>query len=510
MEVKKTGKGLKVLVGILTALLVAAIGYIVVDKFILNKTQNNTTNNVVNKEVGKLSEAEIQNLYKSLIVGDKQYGFYYEDKVNIDNITENQIMPYALLRFLESKGWLNSLKTDLQCVLYPEENLNQCGGSEIPKAQKSEIDSLIKNIFNTTKTYTVEEKEPKFLGKNATSYVYMNNMYYFGYVPSSGFNRQIYSKFVKSEQDENNVYIYDKAFIHDFDGSNGNAVYLSIGGTCIIDGAASGISNYYRNGELDSEKVYNDFDSKLNTFKHTFKKAEDGKYYWYSSEIVEEAKTNDTTTKTDTTKDTNTNTNKNNNSNSNNNSNKNTNSNTSSDKYSKIITEYKNAINDSGDDLSKYPNVTDGDVIRDRQQKFKYAYYDINNDSEKELIIAATGSGEYNIIDLYSHNGTSAKKQIDANCLGARCQLKIYKNGILYMRGSSSSSEGSLTFSKINKSGLATVLHDVSYICEDGGVCEYYENNKKLNYTDESEVVSKYTENSTQLNLASLSWNSIN
>ena len=37
MEVKKTGKGLKVLVGMLAALLIAAIGYIVVDKFILNK-----------------------------------------------------------------------------------------------------------------------------------------------------------------------------------------------------------------------------------------------------------------------------------------------------------------------------------------------------------------------------------------------------------------------------------------------------------------------------------------
>lgn len=38
--------------------------------------------------------------------------------------------------------------------------------------------------------------------------------------------------------------------------------------------------------EIKSDVIFNELDNKLNTYKTTFKKADDGKYYWYSSEIV--------------------------------------------------------------------------------------------------------------------------------------------------------------------------------------------------------------------------------
>ena len=44
------------------------------------------------------------------------------------------------------------------------------------------------------------------------------------------------------------------------------------------------------NGEetVNHKEYFNDNLDKFNTYKHIFKKASDGKYYWYSSEIVNE------------------------------------------------------------------------------------------------------------------------------------------------------------------------------------------------------------------------------
>ena len=43
-----------------------------------------------------------------------------------------------------------------------------------------------------------------------------------------------------------------------------------------------------KDGTWNFEAIFEDFNNEINTFKHTFKKAENGNYYWYSSEVVKE------------------------------------------------------------------------------------------------------------------------------------------------------------------------------------------------------------------------------
>ena len=86
MEIKKSGKGLKVLVWLLAVLLIAAIGYILADKFIFNeKQENNATDNATTiADDAKTTSNEWSLFAKNMIDKRKTAGLVFSDTISGD------------------------------------------------------------------------------------------------------------------------------------------------------------------------------------------------------------------------------------------------------------------------------------------------------------------------------------------------------------------------------------------------------------------------------------------
>ena len=113
----------------------------------------------------------------------------------------------------------------------------------------------------------------------ATQLEYINGNYYafHGQGGGRGTVEYGYSVMTKAEQAGDYVYIYDKfVWVNETD-ENNIKVYTTSDETNQIgtESSHSDSGNY----------LLNKYDSSLNTFKHTFKKASDGTYKWISTEI---------------------------------------------------------------------------------------------------------------------------------------------------------------------------------------------------------------------------------
>ena len=84
--------------------------------------------------------------------------------------------------------------------------------------------------------------------------------------------------------DEYSDEIWNKTYL--INQTNNGTVYK--GDNKISDGGKyfGGYNEKTHKYSYNFDLIYKDFDSELNTYKHTFKKADNGNYYWYSSEIV--------------------------------------------------------------------------------------------------------------------------------------------------------------------------------------------------------------------------------
>ncbi|MGM9879316.1 MAG: hypothetical protein ACI31R_04755 [Bacilli bacterium] len=320
MEKSKTNKGLVVMVVILSIALIGAIGYICYDKFMVKEDlkQEETP-----KEE-KLSEEEVKKLHESLISKSGEHGFYYNRKVSIDEIPYNKFLQFAIADYLDE----NNIKFDLDnsavvCGDYSSEYYI-CDSETEKKVKESVTDKMtiskdkitayIKERFNTDRNFVLDDEPIGVTATNNALWVYYNSdkkEYYF-VVPHHGWPfSKIYSKMLKYEQNKDEIVIYDKALIGtscedygflcetmiyaDPTDNYDNVIFSSGDLDTIKDKNGKNIPNgekyvEFNEGQtiIHEEAIFEDFDSELNTFKHTFKKASDGKYYWYSSEIVNE------------------------------------------------------------------------------------------------------------------------------------------------------------------------------------------------------------------------------
>ena len=86
----------------------------------------------------------------------------------------------------------------------------------------------------------------------------------------------------KVEKDQESIYIYDKFIYVDytnFDTTSGDSkihIYTSADKTEEL-GTETSLTT--------TKELFEKYENKLKTYKHTFKKAENGSYYWLSSEI---------------------------------------------------------------------------------------------------------------------------------------------------------------------------------------------------------------------------------
>ena len=330
-EKKKKNTGLKVLVVILTVLLIGAIGYICYDKGLFDKFVKNNEPKQETKVEEKLSEEEVMKLHDSTLTLSKRSGFYYERKVSIEEIPSDLMLEYAITNYLDENNIKFSLdELDKISVCGDEESVYFCNTydeSDEPKEisnditkkltiSKEAINSYIKEKFNTDRIFTYT-KQLTIHTKNNYFYAQYNseNKEFYLYTPHKGTDSvELNSKYIKFNQKNDEIIIYSKPVVC----SSG-----MVGGECgkyqMIDYSSnqrSKITLFYTQGDgksydsnnkqlskdkkyieysrtqnkiiFDFDLIHKDFDSELITFKTIFKKANDGKYYWYSTEPINE------------------------------------------------------------------------------------------------------------------------------------------------------------------------------------------------------------------------------
>ena len=316
-EKKKGNTGLIVLVVVLIILLLGSIGYICYDKGVFDSLLGKEKPVVEEpKQEDKLSEEEVMKIHDSLVVKDSD--LYFEKNVSIDNISSDEIMPYLLMKY----GIENGINFDTT----EESPITNCGNNKLSLCKyvesddgykavsvskdsavsisKVDIDNMTKSLFNYNKVFELADYT-NYDGHDGDSYfIYSkeDNKFYLIHSTQSG-DCGTYSsktKMLKYEQNGNELYIYDKVircnggtcYKTKVFGDDNDIVLATVDRNfsskfkyTIDEKIASGSGD---NFNINFDYIFDKYSNLFNTYKTTFKKANDGKYYWYSSEIVNE------------------------------------------------------------------------------------------------------------------------------------------------------------------------------------------------------------------------------
>ena len=285
---KKGNTGLIVTIIVLIILLLGSIGYICYDKGVFDRLigkEKQIEEPKKEQEENKLSANDIDNLHESLITKDKEYGLYFNNKVTLESISADDFIPYIALNYASD----NNIKYEGLFAYDADVDKDIVKGTQYAK---SEIDNYAKEKYNLSREITLSKEEDSnyvslWLYNNKKKLVYdtINRAYYFVPNGNDSGTVTVASKLLKYEQNGDELSIYDK-FVACGDYMEGKACSISM--TDINNHKYFINSNSSNEKNINTDYVINNMIEKLNTFKHTFKKASDGKYYWYSSEIVNE------------------------------------------------------------------------------------------------------------------------------------------------------------------------------------------------------------------------------
>ncbi len=243
------------------------------------------------------------NLYNILVTKNNTYGLYFNKSINIDNISSDEMIELALINYINE----NNLKIgSASCFMDTDESIftgKPYAGEKncnVKPILKTTLDNYIKEKYNTQREFSSDGKVKMIsISESPIGYIYdsSSKSYYVGYFPQSGGVEQVSRWLIYISKDENNIYFYDKAMYCDASGSWGymgcqvsedsekklfeivEDEYSNDLKELVGESGLDGVSY-----DLDYDYIFNNYE--LPVYKHTFKKANDGKYYWYSTEIV--------------------------------------------------------------------------------------------------------------------------------------------------------------------------------------------------------------------------------
>ena len=221
-----------------------------------------------------------------------KFSFYRNGKIKYNDLTDIEKV-ICFLNSIKDEDYIE--KVDIENInlnLYQNEykvyNVNY---EQTKTADKySNVNENIKRIFGRNAKIQKEN-----YGLLSGIVEYYDDSYYIYMIEGGGLGntKYAYSEIQKVEQNEEEIYIYDKYIYLDFT----NAlvayddelvhVYTSADKTKEIGKEKDNFKFNQETREYDLKDVFEKYEDKLNTYKHTFKKAEDGTYYWVSSEIYE-------------------------------------------------------------------------------------------------------------------------------------------------------------------------------------------------------------------------------
>ena len=196
---------------------------------------------------------------------------------------------------------------------------------------------------------------------------------------------------------------------------------------------------------------------------------------------------------------------------------------TDNEKYSIILDEYKTALNDNNFDQTNeemYQNINPTVVHNYHNYKkeynegtmtLNYVYYDINKDNNNELIVFANDPYKNNnIVEIYTHDGERSKKFINDSCLGERCYVKIYNNGIIFFYGAGGANLHGLEFYKIGNDGYSKEnIATFSVKSDENNNITITTNNNKTDYKTDEEVIKSIVKEKEEINISNLEWKTI-
>lgn len=253
-EKKKNNKGLIVIIVILTVLLLGVVGYICYDKGVfdeLSQKEEQKDSENMQKAEEKISVLEVEKLIKTVPYSSED-GITYKDPysgslITIDNINNRLLLEYASRQISDKNQKFDGNPKTLENILKDNYNIDTVkhqdflnwkydGGKYVlyPGGGQSESNLLSKLV-----DYKIEDGQLVVLEK--VGFVMHGDNLTISTDRSSSSNKVIKVVPYDNEEDDNDP-------------------------------------REYFDNNLD----------KFNTFKHTFKKADNGKYYWYSSEAINE------------------------------------------------------------------------------------------------------------------------------------------------------------------------------------------------------------------------------
>lgn len=289
MEEKKSNKGLIVLVVILILIILGLAGYICYDKFYLKEGPTKT---VEEKQIAKLSESEIKELNDTLIVNN--FDLYLSKNIDFNSIDSTDLLSYVFANYVK----LNNIDVSLKTVLANNTSCGEAGikSNNVVSVAKDEIDKLVVDIFGVEKEMLLNE-EDMYFNNGGVFFKYVKNdnkFYLISLCAGDAFEQSSYQKMTKYEQNNDEVYIYDKvvkcgaSFVCSKNGKPEGSYVSSRDLSYTGDKGFIHDAEFNKDDTIDYEYLLEKYGDIFNTYKTTFKKASDGKYYWYSSEIVNE------------------------------------------------------------------------------------------------------------------------------------------------------------------------------------------------------------------------------
>lgn len=118
---------------------------------------------------------------------------------------------------------------------------------------------------------------------------YENGEYLYSVGGGSSEESRNIRKIQKAYKEGENICIEDKYLyleIKDSEEDTEAKLYSSSDATKLVANLNNTQELYSMNKEQSNENIINQYGSQMSTYKHTFKKANDGSYYWYSTEPV--------------------------------------------------------------------------------------------------------------------------------------------------------------------------------------------------------------------------------
>lgn len=271
-EIKKKGKGKTITIVILILIIIGLVSYIAYDKgafdSFLNKNDTKEEDNKKEEETNKKEELDINSTEVKKLVDKYTLGgtltlndiyFIHSTEKNISNLSNDE---FALMA-----SYLNSFPNA------KEDTRNDT--SLYLVITKDEYNEAFKNTFGPD----VEVKSATKASKAyCGSYIYNATNDNYEALQACGGVWPMGSYLVSASKDNNNIYIYEKAYSID---PGEDEVYIY---------SMNKEDNKIKVSSYEDSYVKENYNDYLDTYKFTLKKASDNNYYFYSVENLNDAK----------------------------------------------------------------------------------------------------------------------------------------------------------------------------------------------------------------------------